>query len=363
MQRTRYLSFVSFLIPMAFLVCQSQRVQADPAAITRGKPAIFVQLQFTPTALPKDWGMGNSPLLDVLLWLDHLQYRGFDVVLDVRALDLERKREANLNDPDKSFLRYIDACVEGQTLRPAERPEYLPQMWEWARERPKRVADRAKVPDLPIVAVQYTKWVNSPSYYKPGIGIPMTTPVPEIVISYFERSEQVWREQFTPHFGNSPKAMSSLRNQTRDAVLEFFKGAKSLDDLAALGVRNTRQAEQNPGIGTITKPRETEAKPRGVLLPPFKEELRGSNPVRLRNPNVFAVVAGIRAGDSGKDFEVPANGVDTVYIPNGKYDIYFVYSDKPDALFQGDAFTLNDSGVEIQIVKVVNGNYGIRQVK
>jgi hypothetical protein len=101
----------------------------------------------------------------------------------------------------------------------------------------------------------------------------------------------------------------------------------------------------------------------GKLLPPFSEELRGANPVRVRNPNAFAVSTGLRLGKGGKDFDVPPNGVQTVYVPNGRYEIYFVYSDKPDALFQGDSFTLNNNGVEIQIVKVVNGNYGIRQVK
>jgi len=55
--------------------------------------------------------------------------------------------------------------------------------------------------------------------------------------------------------------------------------------------------------------------------------------------------------------------VETVYVPDGKYDIYFVYSNKPQALFQGDSFTLNGNGVEIQIVKVVDENYNIRQVK
>ena len=52
----------------------------------------------------------------------------------------------------------------------------------------------------------------------------------------------------------------------------------------------------------------------------------------------------------------------SVFIPNGKYEIYFVYSNKPDALFKGDDFSLNNNGVEIRIVKVVGGNYGIRQV-
>jgi hypothetical protein len=99
------------------------------------------------------------------------------------------------------------------------------------------------------------------------------------------------------------------------------------------------------------------------LLPAFSEELQGSNPVRVKNPNSFAVSTGLRSGGRGKNFDVSANGEQTVYVPNGRYDIYFVYSDKPDALFQGDSFTLNNDGVEIQIVKVVNGNYNIRQVK
>ena len=109
---------------------------------------------------------------------------------------------------------------------------------------------------------------------------------------------------------------------------------------------------------------KNEAKPKPKnLLPAFSEELQGSNPVRVKNPNSFAVSTGIRSGQKGVNFDVGANGEQTVYVPDGRYDIYFVYSDKPDALFQGDSFTLNNDGVEIQIVKVVNGNYNIRQVK
>ena len=99
------------------------------------------------------------------------------------------------------------------------------------------------------------------------------------------------------------------------------------------------------------------------VLPPFSITLAGKNEVRIRNPNEFIVESGIRQGQHGINMEVPANGVTSVYIADGKYDIYFVYSTKPDALFQGDSFTLNNNGVEIQIVKVVDGNFNIRQVK
>ena len=104
-------------------------------------------------------------------------------------------------------------------------------------------------------------------------------------------------------------------------------------------------------------------KPPTSPLPAYTRELRGSNQVRVRNPNDFSVKVGVRSGGGGKDFTVGANGVASVFVPDGKYDIYFVYSNKPDALYQGDSFTLKRNGVEIRIVKVVGGNYGIRRVK
>ena len=100
-----------------------------------------------------------------------------------------------------------------------------------------------------------------------------------------------------------------------------------------------------------------------TLLPPYGFEIKGGNPVRVRNPNPIKVTVGLRKGQGGADFEVPANETATVHVPDGRYDIYFVYSNKPDALFKGDDFTLAGNGVEIQIVKLVGGNYGIRQVK
>jgi hypothetical protein len=98
-------------------------------------------------------------------------------------------------------------------------------------------------------------------------------------------------------------------------------------------------------------------------LPKFNTELKGNNEIRINNPNDFDVLVGIRAENRGADFEVAANGTASVFIPNGKYEIYFVYSNKPDALFKGDNFSLNNNGIEIEIVKVVGGNYGITQVK
>ena len=67
--------------------------------------------------------------------------------------------------------------------------------------------------------------------------------------------------------------------------------------------------------------------------------------------------AGVRKGKGGVNLEVPTNGTASVFVPNDKYKICFVYSSKIDALFNGDGFALNGHGVEIQIVKAVGGNY------
>ena len=97
--------------------------------------------------------------------------------------------------------------------------------------------------------------------------------------------------------------------------------------------------------------------------PGYSGDLVGGMEVRVKNPNEFGVKVGLRSAGKGKDFVVEANDTQSVQVPNGRYDIYFQYSTDPDGLYQGDSFTLNDNGVEIQIVKVVNGNYGIRRVK
>lgn len=102
---------------------------------------------------------------------------------------------------------------------------------------------------------------------------------------------------------------------------------------------------------------------RALNWPAYSRELDGRMMVGITNPNEFEVKVGLRSGDSGKDFVVNAHSTRSVGVPNGRYNIYFQYSTDPDGLYQGDSFALNGNGVEIQIVKVVNGNYGIRKLK
>jgi len=84
-------------------------------------------------------------------------------------------------------------------------------------------------------------------------------------------------------------------------------------------------------------------------------KLRWKSKMKITNPGQGSRRISKSCGAQNQRHRLPRT-------PDGRYDIYFVYSSKPDALFQRDSFTLNGNGVEIQIIKVVSGNYSIRQV-
>lgn len=141
----------------------------------------------------------------------------------------------------------------------------------------------------------------------------------------------------------------------------------------ARSILGTSSIAENPeNVTAITPNRRISAKtPFGTTtakndfnkLPKYEMELQGSNEVRIVNPNAFDVVTGLRSSNKGKNYNIPAASTHSVFVPDGNYDVYFVYSNEPDALYQGESFTLRQNGVEIQIVKVVGGNYAIRRVK
>ena len=138
--------------------------------------------------------------------------------------------------------------------------------------------------------------------------------------------------------------------------------------VTATQVQPNPDAEQHPASTSGTPPPASEE-----LRDPFDSPppawpkssggLAGTMEVRIKNPNDFKVRVGLRSDGNGLDFVVPASGTQSAFVPNGRYDIYFQYSKDPSSVYQGDSFTLNNNGVEIQIVQVVDGNYGIRKVK
>jgi hypothetical protein len=155
------------------------------------------------------------------------------------------------------------------------------------------------------------------------------------------------------------KAENVELNRGEYAKVEGGKVVKFRENLAGI--------KPNTKSSVATKNQETAPEKSddstSSIIPQYKEELFGRNEVRIKNPNEFSVLACVRSAEKGKNLNVPVEATASMYVPNGKYEIFFVYSNKPDALFKGDDFSLNNNGVEIQIVKIVDGNYSIKRVK
>jgi hypothetical protein len=83
--------------------------------------------------------------------------------------------------------------------------------------------------------------------------------------------------------------------------------------------------------------------------------------VRVTNAYGFPIKAGLRSGDRGLDFIVPANGSASRLVPPGKYSIYFQFGADPESLFIGDDFAVDSTGVEIRLKE--SGDYHIRKIK
>lgn len=100
-----------------------------------------------------------------------------------------------------------------------------------------------------------------------------------------------------------------------------------------------------------------------TTLPPCASFLPvGRNLVMVRNSNPYSVDVALRAESGGADLFVPAMGSASVSVPDGTYDVYFVYSTDLRSLYQGDTFTTTGHRTTISLEKVVGGNYGIRKV-
>lgn len=109
---------------------------------------------------------------------------------------------------------------------------------------------------------------------------------------------------------------------------------------------------------------EEETTPYGTTKWRWRRALVGSNPVYVSNPHDFGVLVGICSDRGGTNFEVPPHNHAEVSVPAGRYDIFFVYSSEPDALYQGDSFRIDyNQSVTIRLERIVGGNYNIRRVR
>jgi hypothetical protein len=89
----------------------------------------------------------------------------------------------------------------------------------------------------------------------------------------------------------------------------------------------------------------------------------GGSQIAILNPNDFSVAVALMTDPSADYFLVaPQNGIGKG-IPDGQYDIYFVYSTDPESLYQGDPITVRMEWMTLTLQPVSEGNYGMKKVK
>ena len=114
------------------------------------------------------------------------------------------------------------------------------------------------------------------------------------------------------------------------------------------------------------------------VFPEFDYEIMpGNNIVKIHNPNSYGVTIGFRSKDAsnyilGVDTYVEPTAISIGNLPPGNYDVFMIFDNKPKSLFQGDHLSIQQSAtiagaktteIDIHLVKIVGGNYPLKQIK
>ena len=98
---------------------------------------------------------------------------------------------------------------------------------------------------------------------------------------------------------------------------------------------------------------------KGKPFPIYWDLLKGTNILRVINPCESQVTVAVRSGTKGITFDVPSSEARSVSIPEGAFDVYFLYADRPAAAFKGDAIRLDRRLVELLLSTKERGGYSI----
>lgn len=87
--------------------------------------------------------------------------------------------------------------------------------------------------------------------------------------------------------------------------------------------------------------------------------LHGPNTLSVNNPNAFAVRVGVSSSQGSTEFTVEPHGSGSTSLPNGRFSMYFQFSNEPYSARRGDDVELRHSSASISIVRLEGGNYHI----
>ena len=161
-------------------------------------------------------------------------------------------------------------------------------------------------------------------------------------------------------------------------VKEFSSSFNGIYELKMIG-ENTVMVQDNHLNKTKLKPETDQRKINEYNTPaynfspmpflPVRERIlqgSGARPLKsniaVSNPNKFSVAIAITTETEAMYSMVTPEASTTLGVPNGEYDIFFIYSTEPATLYQCDKITLENQTITLHLKPASEGNYGIKRV-
>ena len=143
--------------------------------------------------------------------------------------------------------------------------------------------------------------------------------------------------------------------------LKLAKGLCRTNIASQLEANGAQMLEPPPKPRTWVVP--TAQLPQRASMPPYRSALRGDKALSIINNSRRSVSVRILSGGSGADLYIGPGGSRSASVPSGNFELYYIFSDEPWALYKGDNVRLPSYAASGSITLGASlGNYSIRQV-
>jgi hypothetical protein len=169
-----------------------------------------------------------------------------------------------------------------------------------------------------------------------------------IEIRYNFNNDTLAYSLYTSDFKGKIGKDGTIKGKGRDGAVEFTKLRKATNQKLIDYLNSKKLFSFSP----LSK------------LPLLKNELSGKLNSQVNIINTFdSYVAIAIVGENAASYFVagPSGGIGFRYIPNGNYQMYYVYYNEPEILYQGDNISVYNENITITLEMVASGNYNIRK--
>lgn len=144
--------------------------------------------------------------------------------------------------------------------------------------------------------------------------------------------------------------------------LKLAKGLCRTNIASLLEANGAQMLEPPPKPRTWVVPAAQFPQPQRAFMPPYRLALRGDKALRIINNSRRTVSVRILSGNAGADLYIGPGASRSANVPSGNFELYYIFSDEPGALYKGDNVRLPSYAASGSITLGASlGNYSIRQ--